>query len=68
MPPTSLLNQEAWKVSPACTRIAKEDIRCNRDNVSERLRFLGRVIHGANPKAWMKEIWQRLGEKMDFAS
>ena len=50
------------------TRIAKEDIRCNQDNVGERLEFLGRVIHGTKPKAWLKEMRQRLGEKIDFAS
>jgi len=50
------------------TRIAKEDIRRNQDNVGERLGFLRRVIHGANPKAWMKEIRQLLGGKIDFAS
>jgi len=50
------------------TRITKEDIRLNRDNISERLGFLGRVIHGANARAWLKEIRQRLGERIDFAS
>ena len=47
------------------TRIAKEDIRRNRDNVGERLGFLGRVIHGTNPSAWLKEMRELLG---DFAS
>jgi len=50
------------------TRIAREDIRRNRDNVAERLGFLGRVIHGTNPSVWLKEVRQRLGEKIDFAS
>jgi hypothetical protein len=50
------------------TRITKEDIRRNRDNVGERLGFLGRVAHGTNPRAWLKEMRQRLGEKIDFAS
>jgi hypothetical protein len=50
------------------TRITKEDIRRNRDNAGERLGFLGRVIHGTNPRAWLKEMRQRLGEKIDFAS
>jgi hypothetical protein len=50
------------------TKITKEDIRRNRDNVGERLGFLGRVIHGMNPRAWLKEMRQRLGEKVDFAS
>lgn len=50
------------------TKITKEDIRRNRDNASERLGFLGRIIHGTNPRAWLKEMRQRLGEKVDFAS
>jgi hypothetical protein len=50
------------------TRTTKEDIRRNRDNIGERLGFLARVIHGANPRAWLKEIRQRLGERIDFAS
>jgi hypothetical protein len=45
------------------TRIAKEDIRRNQDNVGERLGFLRRVIHGAKPKAWMKEIRQLFGRR-----
>ena len=49
------------------TRIAKKDIRRNRDNIGERLGFLGRVIHDANPRAWLKEIQPRLGQRMDFA-
>src|SRR6516225_1363632 len=31
------------------TRITKDDIRRNRDNATERLGFLGRVVHGTNP-------------------
>jgi hypothetical protein len=50
------------------TKVTKEDIRRNRDNIGERLGFLGRVIHGANPRAWLKEMRQRLGEKIDVAS
>jgi hypothetical protein len=50
------------------TRTSKDDIRHNRDNVSERLKFLGRVIHGTNPRVWLKEMRQRLGEGIDFAA
>lgn len=50
------------------TKITKEDIRRNQDNIGERLGFLGRVIHGVNPSAWLKEMRQRLGEKVNFAS
>ena len=49
------------------TKTVKEDIRRNRDNVGERLGFLGRVIHGMNQRAWLKEMRQRLGEKIAFA-
>ena len=45
-----------------------DDIRRNRDNVVERLGFLGRVIPGNNPRAWLKEMRQRLEEKVDVAS
>jgi hypothetical protein len=45
----------------------KEDIRQNRENVAERLGFLGRLIHGVNPRVWLKELKQRLGEAVDYA-
>ena len=45
------------------TRIAREDIRRNRDNIGERLGFLGRVTHRSDPSAWLKEMRQRVGEK-----
>ena len=48
------------------TKITKDDIRRNRNNAAERLGFLGRVIHGTNPRVWLKEIRQRLGEAIDF--
>jgi hypothetical protein len=50
------------------TKITKEDIRRNRDNASERLGFLGRIIHGTNPRAWLKEMRQHLGEKVELAA
>ena len=50
------------------TKITKEDIRRNRENAAEKLGFLGRVIHGIDPRAWHKELRQRLGEKTDFNS
>jgi hypothetical protein len=49
------------------TKITKDDIRRNRNNAAERLGFLARVIHGTNPSAWLKEVRQHLGEKIDFA-
>jgi hypothetical protein len=50
------------------TKITKDDIRRNRDHVAERLRFLGRVVHGTNPRAWLNEMRQCLGEKIDYAA
>jgi len=38
----------------------KEDIRKNRNNVAERLRFLGRVVHGNNPERWLNELQIRV--------
>jgi hypothetical protein len=48
-------------------RTTKEDILANRSNVAERLGYLGRVVHGANPRGWLKKIKARVGETPDFA-
>ena len=45
-----------------------DDIRRNRDNSAERLGYLGRVIHGTNPRVWLREVRQRIGEQIDFAA
>jgi hypothetical protein len=45
--------------------VTKDDIRHNRNNVAERLGFSGRLIHGRNPQAWLKELRIRLGERLD---
>ena len=47
--------------------VTKDDVRHNRGNVAERLGFLGRLIHGHNPRAWMKELKMRLSEPVDYA-
>jgi hypothetical protein len=46
--------------------VSKDDIRRNRENTAERLGFLGRVIHGNNPKHWMTDIRRRIGENRDY--
>ncbi len=46
--------------------VTKDDVRHNRGNVAERLGFLGRLIHGYNPRAWMKELKTRLSEPVDY--
>jgi hypothetical protein len=47
------------------SHVTKDDIRHNRGNVAEGLGFLGRLIHGLNPRAWLKELKARLGEAVD---
>ena len=47
---------------------SKEDIRANRNNVAERLDFLGRIVHGVNPQAWLKELRTKLGEPFSTSS
>lgn len=49
-------------------RVSKEDIRHNRDNVAARLGFLGRIVHGADPRAWMKELRARIGDPVNPAA
>jgi len=43
-------------------RTNKEDIRANRNNVAERLGFLCRIVHGVDPRGWLKELRAKLGE------
>ncbi|MGB9485192.1 MAG: hypothetical protein WCD04_03635, partial [Terriglobia bacterium] len=51
----------------AYVAITKEAIRENRANVAERLEFLGRVVHGSNPRIWLRSLKARLGEAGDYA-
>ena len=46
-------------------RTSKEDIRANRNNVAEQLGFLGRIVHGSNARAWLKDVRDKLGEPVD---
>jgi hypothetical protein len=47
---------------------SKEDIRANRNNVAERLDFLGRIVHGVSPQAWLKELRTKLREPFSASS
>jgi hypothetical protein len=40
----------------------KSDIRRNCGNLAEKLRFLGRIAHGRNPRTWLEQLRSRLGE------
>jgi hypothetical protein len=48
------------------SHVAKDDIRHNRSNLAQRLGFLRRLIHGVNPRAWLKELKVHLGETVDY--
>ena len=52
----------------AYAKVSKEDIRRNRDNIGDRLGFLGRIIHGNNPRTWAQELRARIGETDDFTA
>ena len=43
----------------------REDILQNRNNISENLGFLCRLIHGPSPQNWLKELKARFGETID---
>jgi hypothetical protein len=45
----------------------KDDIRQNRRNAAEQLGFLGRVMHGRNPKAWLRTLRAKVGEPVDYS-
>lgn len=50
------------------SQTAKADIRNNRLNVAESLGFLGRVMHGRDPKTWLRELRLRIGEPVDYST
>jgi hypothetical protein len=52
----------------AYIRTTKEDIRNNGGNIAETLGFLGRVIHGTSPRAWLEELKAKMGERNDYAA
>jgi len=47
-------------------KVTREDILRNRNNVAERLGFLGRLIHGLKLGAWLKDLKARVGEIADY--
>ena len=51
----------------AYIRVTKEDIRKNRNNVAEKLGFLGRIVHGVNGRLWLRELNSRTGDRVDYS-
>jgi hypothetical protein len=47
--------------------VTRDDVLHNRRNLAERLGFLGRLIHGQNPRSWLNELKVRVGEVVDYA-
>jgi hypothetical protein len=58
-------NLEQWVREYA--RTAKDDIRRNRASAAERLGFIGRVMHGRNPRAWLRDLRAKVGEPVDYS-
>ena len=46
--------------------VTKQDIRHNKHNIAEQLGFIGRILHGRNPRAWLKELKRYLGESLNM--
>jgi hypothetical protein len=44
------------------TQVTKSDIRHNREGAAEKLGFLERVVHGADPRIWLQELRRQVGE------
>jgi len=51
----------------AYMRTTKEDIRHNRGNIAEMVGFLGRVVHGSNPRIWLRALKQHSGGIVDYS-
>jgi hypothetical protein len=45
----------------------RDDIRRNRCNVAAQLGFIGRIMHGSNPRRWLAELKSRIGEPVDYS-
>lgn len=43
------------------------DIRRNRGNVASELGYIGRVMHGNNPRQWLRDLRQCVGEPVDYS-
>ncbi|MBV9084603.1 MAG: hypothetical protein JOZ62_18160 [Acidobacteriaceae bacterium] len=46
----------------------RDDIRTNRGNIADRLGFVGRVMHGSNPRKWLQELRLRIGDTVDYTA
>ena len=66
MQPIFSPSRPAWRISwRSISGRAKKTFASTATNVAERLGFLGRVVHGVNARAWVKELRAKLGEPVD---
>jgi hypothetical protein len=42
--------------------VNKDHIRKNCDSAAKHLGFVGRLMHGANPRTWLRELKGRIGQ------
>ncbi|MGH9626738.1 MAG: hypothetical protein ACRD7E_00010 [Bryobacteraceae bacterium] len=45
----------------------RDKIRRNRGNIASELGYIGRVMHGKDPRRWLRELRQRIGEAVDYS-
>ena len=45
----------------------RDDIRRNRGNVASELGYIGRVMHGSDPRHWLRDLRQSIGEPVDYS-
>ncbi len=48
------------------SKLTREDIRRNRDNLATALGFVGRVVRGKRKKRWLADVLKQAGEKADY--
>jgi hypothetical protein len=49
------------------SQTTRDEIRRNRGNIASELGYIGRVMHGSNPRRWLRELRQRVGEAVDYS-
>ncbi len=49
------------------SKTSKDAIRRHRLNAAEQLGFVGRVMHGRNPRTWLAEVRAKIGESVDYS-
>ena len=48
------------------SKLTREDIRRNRDNLATALGFVGRVVRGKRKKRWLADVLKQASEKADY--